>query len=449
MGDAKDSSKANSKKESIPHQRAQPPWLDGTWSWKDFSSWPLSIKFFPLLVPLTGIFIAIYYQQFFGNPDIDVFGRNTCARNFQYGFNIYGARNLSKQLATHDWEMGTAAEALLELVDPEISVFGAKPFPGGKIPVTWFRMEEALLYVQQNVKIGGRTLFDENNYTVSDPASLGVTALMIAGHWPEWKEAAGKQMQYLLNDAPRYENGAISHRAEVAELWSDAIFMVPPFLAYYAVAAKELDFMRRAVRQCEAYRDVLLIRDGPRKGMWKHIVGPSEMADDGAWSTGNAWAAYGMVRVRATMTGWKTSSKAMQTEIKVLDDFIREILSAAMATDNDESGLLRNYLGDETWFGETSGTALLAAAAYRMGVFMEPGPTRETLLKWAHEKRKAVFHRVDGDGRAGPAVNPLKHDQREPLEGASPEGESFLLLMAAAWRDCICAKICSPDAEDL
>ena len=423
--------------------------LDSNWTWSEFSSWPLSIKFFPALIPIVGIWIAILSPNLVQNVSLDRFAQDPCLSNFNYTFQIARTKHHAETLATHDWEIGTVAEAVLELISPEKAIFGANPFPGGRIPSSWFKLDEALSYVYTNIHIdgGGQTLYHDN-FSVSDPASLGVAAVMLGQHWSRsgWYEAAGRQEDYLLNDALRYSNGAISHRVEVAELWSDAVFMVPPFLAYYAVASNYIELMREAVRQCELYRDVLLMREGERKGLWSHIVGPSGMADDGAWSTGNAWAAYGMARVRATIASWSTSKNVLQNEIRALDSYITEILEGAMRTDDHPSDLLRNYLGDDTWFGETSGTTFIAATAYRMAMFIEPSdPAREKILVWADQKRKAVTANVDEDGIARPAVNPLKHDQREPLEGPSPEGEAFLLLMGAAWRDCVCANVCSLD----
>ena len=267
---------------------------------------------------------------------------------------------------------------------------------------------------------------------------------MTGQRWEKFLHAAQRQRDYLLDEAPRYSNGAISHRVEVPELWSDAVHMVPPFLAYLGVAEDNVQMLKEAVRQCGLYRDVLRISTGPKKGLWKHIVGPSEMADEGAWSTGNGWAAYGMARVRATITGWKPSNETMRTEIEQLDTWIGEILDGAIATDNDESGLLRNYLGDDDWFGETSGTALLAAAAYRLAVFRPEIYGQPKYELWAHKKRQTVIDTVDDDGFAYPAVNPLEHASREPIRH-TPEGESFLIYLASAWRDCVCARVCTSE----
>lgn len=68
--------------------------------------------------------------------------------------------------------------------------------------------------------------------------------------------------------------------------------MVPPFLAYYAIATGNLTVMKDALRQGALYRDVLGIAasgNNAAAGLWKHIVRP-QSTDNGLWSTGNGWA---------------------------------------------------------------------------------------------------------------------------------------------------------------
>ena len=423
--------------------------LDGTWSWSSPSSWPLSIRFLPIGIAFAAIYIALFFPDTFGDFTTKLTADTTCIGTFNYTFQIARAKHHAETLSTHDWEIGTTAEAILELISPEKAVFSSDPFPGGKIPYGYWSMDEALSYVfeNENVRIHGEPTLVYNNYSVSDPAALGVSAVMIGQSSQGWYKAAEAQKDYLVNDAPRYRNGAISHRVEVAELWSDAMFMFPPFLAYYGVASKDVGLLREAVRQIELYRDVLMIKEGKAEGLWRHIVGPSEKADEGAWSTGNGWAAYGIARVRATIAGWSTSAGIMQDAIARLDRYIEEIINGAIRTDDQECGLLKNYLDDDTWLSETAGTTLLTAAAYRAVMFKGQSITgRDRVLRWADQKRRALVKHVDEDGVARPVVDSLEHNQREPFEGINPEGESFLLLLGAAWRDCCCAGVCSADA---
>jgi len=157
-------------------------------------------------------------------------------------------------------------------------------------------------------------------------------------------------------------------------------------------------------------------------------------SDDGAWCTSNAWAAAGMTRVLATL---RKSQYGPETadEQKMLLDMTKGILDGAIEADTDASGLLRNYLDDETWFAEVAGTALMAATVFRLAV-LEPGTFGERYVGWATRKLESVNHQLDEEtGVAAPVVNSLKEGQRTPLNGINPEGQAFVVLLYAAWRD--------------
>lgn len=57
------------------------------------------------------------------------------------------------------------------------------------------------------------------------------------------------QLNYSLTRAPRAPNGAISHRTDQTQLWSDSVYMVPPFLAYFGALHKDAGVMRAAYDQ--------------------------------------------------------------------------------------------------------------------------------------------------------------------------------------------------------
>lgn len=393
--------------------------------------------------------LAVYYNTHYNlppgtSPAFRPKNLKTCRSDYIFGFPVNAVEFKVRQLATHSWEQGTAAEALLEFRNPDLTVFAPTPFPNDKIPyppIVGVPIK-GLEFAQPLILNDGDTLVHDE-WGVSDPASLGVAAVVLGQRKTYIMEAATRQKDFLLKKAKRYENGAISHRIASAELWADAIHMFPPFLAYYAVATDDLELMRETVRQIGLYRDELMIKGGVQAGLWKHIVSPTNTSDDGAWSTGVGWAAYGMARVRATISGWRPSNEEMGKEIAQLDHWIWEIFDGAIRTDDDETGLLRNYLGDDSWYGETSGTALLAATVYRMAVLNPQKFANVDYLQWAYEKKQAVSQRVDADGIAKPAQQPLDHKLREPLMKGSPEGESFVLMMGSAARDCKCAGVCS------
>ena len=118
----------------------------------------------------------------------------------------------------------------------------------------------------------------------------------------------------------------------------------------------------------------------------------------------------------------------------VLSFFFRRCQADASQPQLDD-GLLRNYLNDTTWFGEVSGSGLLAAVTYRMAK-SDPETFGSSYVKWAGALQTAVAAHVDSfTGIASPAVNPLGWGDRKPFTTGSPEGESFAVLLYAAFRD--------------
>ncbi|KAI4957643.1 hypothetical protein J4E86_004782 [Alternaria arbusti] len=321
----------------------------------------------------------------------------------------------AQETASHSWEYGTVFEALLEYRDPHYSIFH-DPFPEGKIPELTVEDVEALRYVKPFIQTNSARLCEGN--APDNP----------------YLSAVNRQLHDLLSTTPRYSNGAISHRDAYPSLWADFIYMVPPALAYHGVFTSDIGMLKESVRQCQLYCEVL----GTSKGYWQHIANAegtdSVKSDDGAWCTSNAWAAAGMTRVLATLRRSQYESETAD-EQKTLLDMTKGILDGAIETDTDASGLLRNYLDDETWFTEVAGTALMAATVFRMAV-LEPGKFGERYVGWATRKLEAVSRHLDEEtGVAAPVINSLKEGQRTPLNGINPEGQAFVVLLYAAWRD--------------
>ena len=276
----------------------------------------------------------------------------------------------AKALASHSWEYGTLAEALLELHNPTLAVFSRAAFPADKIPARppWLDVQ-GLEYAQHFIDVGeaSATLAD-GDASAADPAALGVAAVMIGQVDVAFLKAAQRQLDVLRNRTPRLDNGAISHINDETEAWANFVAVVPPFFAYYAVVSSDLALLDEAVEQVRLYR--ALLRD-ERSGLWRHVYGPRD-EDSGFWSTGCGWAAMGMARTAATIRNWSpAASREKARGWNILVTWVKEIVDAVIASDDDKSGLLRNYLDDTDYFGDTSGSALMAATVYRMAV-LEP-----------------------------------------------------------------------------
>ncbi|KAJ7124655.1 Six-hairpin glycosidase-like protein [Mycena crocata] len=358
---------------------------------------------------------------------------------FDPGFNISSVATLAWSLPTHSWEYGTAVQALLELENPLLSVFGPAPFP-----------------------VQTRDPRFHGDGAVGDPASLGVGAVLLGKTNDSFAIAAKGEIDYMINEAPRWPNGAISHRADVAELWADFMYMAPPFIAYYAADTKNASLLEIAYRQAGLQRQVLLfgsnsstpspVGSSSTNGLWHHIVGP-QSAEPGLWSTGNGWSAMGMARILATVLKAPVAANAPWRADAVADltSWIKEIVDGARTAPLDD-GLLRNYLNDTTTahgFGEISGSTMLAAVAYRMAVLAPKAFPASTYVAWADGIRAEIGGtdaagnpRITSEGVATPAVNPLGWGDTAPWTTGSPEGNNFVVLMYAAWRDCIYAGLC-------
>lgn len=157
-------------------------------------------------------------------PDIAI------ADDVNSGFDVSAAVQAMVNKASHSWEWGTAAEALLELYDNDLSVFGPNPFPSGKIPNADPNIF-ALAYARSFIDTSGQVLVADS--AVGDPASLGVSAILLGQSDSTYLGAADRQANYILNIAPKWSNGAISHRGDVAELWADNMAMSFPFRTSY------------------------------------------------------------------------------------------------------------------------------------------------------------------------------------------------------------------------
>lgn len=130
------------------------------------------------------------------------------------GFNISSVLTLATLLPSHSWEFGTASEALLEVYSPSLSVFGSSSLAS---PSSSISSVPALEYAKSKIVIGtGANGLSDGDGAVGDPASLGVSAVLLGG---EYMDAAREEVEFILGQAPRWGNGAISQRVDVAELW--------------------------------------------------------------------------------------------------------------------------------------------------------------------------------------------------------------------------------------
>ncbi|EGO27253.1 glycoside hydrolase family 105 protein [Serpula lacrymans var. lacrymans S7.9] len=304
----------------------------------------------------------------------------------ELGFNDDTVTNVRMNLlasANTSWELGTAAEALTELSWPSLAVFQSSAFP----PIT------------------------NESHRPSDVIDI----------------ATNQQLDYLLNHAPRSPSGAISQRTDEVQLWSDFVYMGPPFIAYYGALQggdKGAALLQTAYDQCRLYRNEL--RDA--NGLWRHVALGS-WQDRTHWGTGNGWAAAGMLRVLETIQKSTHASNFIEQQAN-LTSWIQEIVKTAWNY-QQEDGALLNTLDDSSSFTDTSATAILAAVTYRMAVVRND----TTDIHDASMALRAIANNMDANGWLLNTVNPYTFNSPTDAGNHSPEGQAFVLLLHSAWRD--------------
>jgi len=341
------------------------------------------------------------------------------------------------QIATHSWELGTAAEAMTELDSPSLSVFGDDTIPPpSHLSRTLSASISEVTTLATNIvraKPANSSVLIDGDGAVGDPASLGVAVLLTSWTRTDRSDtsfavAAEEQLNHLLFEAPRNTDGAISHREDQVQLWADFVYMAPPFIAYYGALStgqNKTNLLQEAYDQCRLYRNNL--RD-PATGLWKHIVlGTGQ--DLSLWGTGNAWATAGMLRVLETIRHSDVSSH-FRTQTADLTAWVDEIVTGAWKF-QQPNGTLLNHINDPTSFADSSSTALIAASSFRLASLT--GDLRH--IPAATKALDVIKKSIDSDGFLLNTVDPLTFDTPSGPGVHSPEGQAFVLLLNSAFRD--------------
>lgn len=386
------------------------------------------------------------------------------------------------QGATQSWEYGTRAEVLLELNAPSYSVFSPTALPPPQqIPANSTSALSDVIGIAQMIVAnrsasngnitGPQPLINDN--ATGDPASIGVAVLL--ANWTnqstvnglDYAGAARDQLEFLLSNVSQTNDGAISQRIDQVQLWSDFVYMAPPFFAYYGVLTGNQSLVQEAYHQVRLYRKYL--RDSKANNLWKHIQLGLYGTDSGHWSTGNGWAAAGMLRVLSTIKQSQFSS-SMKRQQKDLANWVQEIHDG-MYSYLDSSGLFHNYADNSSTFTDASSTALLASTVYRLslvwgvhkhipiaelcrkalsapagsavdisstGTATVSVPSSATTSTASAPSASSTATGTPGllhftsDGWLTPVVDPYNYAYQGQQ---SPESEAFVIAMQAAWRD--------------
>ena len=90
------------------------------------------------------------------------------------GFDIHKVLDKGLELAAHSWEWGTAAEALLDYHNPELSVFSKDPFPGDELPQVDVNQVPSLVYAKEFISAEGEGLCEGDGQSRFSIRALGL-----------------------------------------------------------------------------------------------------------------------------------------------------------------------------------------------------------------------------------------------------------------------------------
>ncbi len=303
---------------------------------------------------------------------------------------------LSMQRAT--WEQGVAMQALLESGESDLVVLMAK---------------DAVL---RQAKDGRLAMLGEE-FALSDAACPGEAVLWAAKRTGDrtLQDGVDRMLEYVLHNAPRTKEGILYHFTNIPQIWSDILYMLPPFLA----AAGRYE---EAIKQIEGEREHLW---NPDKNLLSHMWDSEkrELVRKDCWGVGNGWAAAGLTRVIRMLP------VTMDRERATLVGYATAILDGCIAHQR-EDGLFYNIVDNPASFVETNLAQMLAYTIYRG---TKAGWLDVRYRVYADRMRTAAHAKVDDLGLVQGVCGSPEFDH----PGTATEGQAFFLMMEAAYADCV------------
>jgi rhamnogalacturonyl hydrolase YesR len=292
------------------------------------------------------------------------------------------------------WEQGVGSQALLEYGEEDLAVLFAK---------------DALM----NQYKDGRLAMKSDRYAAMDPAANGEAVLFAYKKTGDdsFKKAFDKMADYILYRAPRTRDGIMFHNENEGMIFSDAAFMVGPFLVLAG-------YPDEAVKQIRGFWKYLL---DPEKKLLSHIYDydNKSFARKALWGVGNGWSAAGIAKIIRFLPD------SMVSEKKELAGMVQGIIDACLKFQRPDK-LFYDVVDDPSTFVETNLAQMLCYTIY---CGAKAGWLDSSYIQKADEMRLAIYGKVDSFGLVqdvcgSPAFNHA---------GTAVEGQSFYLFMESAY----------------
>jgi rhamnogalacturonyl hydrolase YesR len=290
------------------------------------------------------------------------------------------------------WEQGTAIQAAVETND---------------LLLLHLLVTEAILRQSSD----GRTCMLGSNNNVTDPvaAGLGIVKCYELTGLQKYKDAADKLYEYCTKQAPRNSEGILYHLDNSKEIWSDSIYMLPPFLAAY----KDYD---ECMKQIRGFRKILWY---PEKKLFAHRWSDDtkRFVNAKCWGGGNGWAMASFAIIYELLPDNLSDYK---NEIASYILELTEGLIAHMRTD----GLFHNIVDDPNSFIETNLSQMAAFGIYK-GVRL--GMLDTKYRSYAEKMKTGAISKIDKFGYVQDACGSPSFSK----PGTSTEAQAFFLMMEA------------------
>jgi len=307
------------------------------------------------------------------------------------------------------WEQSEAMQAMLELRDYETLITFARE-------VSYIRLDD-----------GRTTITTEwEKRTVTDPCACG-EALMVAFQLTNdrlIRETYELLLDYTLNKAARNPAGILYHLNDTPEFWVDSIYMMPPFLAaagYYEEAVKQINGYWDALYDPEIKMLNWIWHDEEKKFTRTHHR-----------SICTGYAAVGLVKVAARLpASMKQEKDEMMAKAKIVIDSILRFI--------DEDGVCHDTLDNPDSIIGINAVSMVATAIYRA---LAAGYLDENYERMANLLRKTLHAKVDPYGFLYGVCGVPDNNKT----GISSNGQSFFLMMEAAYYDYAENPVNLPDA---
>ena len=290
------------------------------------------------------------------------------------------------------WEQGTAIQAAIETDDKYL---------------LQLLVNEAILRQTSD----GRTCMLGSDNNVTDPVAAGygiVKCHEITG-LKKYKDAADRLYEYCKTKAPRNAEGTLYHLDNGKELWSDSIYMLPPFLAAYG----DYD---ECMKQLRGYRNVLWY---PNKKLYAHRWDDNKNGFINAkcWGGGNGWAMASFAIIYELLPDNLSDYK------KETAAYLQELTDGLIAWLRPD-GLFHNVVDEPTSFVETNLSQMAAFGIYK-GIRL--GMLKPEYRSFADKMKAGAVSKIDLLGYVQDACGSPTFSK----PGTSTEAQAFYLMMEA------------------